>query len=292
MNIKKDNTKDDSSLYGISWQLKKRFQFIEWHLMWERKFNARPLMEYFGISRYQATKDLKNYIIYAPNNVLSYDHLSKCYRPTTSFSPIFTNESPEEYLRTINDISDHEGAASIGEVPKLIRHIETGVLPSIMLSIDSKMAIDINYASANSPSGKNRRVWPTTLVYASNRLHLRAYCNERLDYRDFNVSRILSVPCITDIVRPPVIDVSWETKIEIKLVPNPALSNDARKLIAREFNLKKGVRVLNLRAALVQYFIQDNLLPCTNQQIEESKDKPWKFPLKIEDLEALVPWIF
>lgn len=276
-----------------TWQQIKRFEYIEWLLLWQRRLNARPLMEYFGISRHQATKDLQSYVALAPQNVQVYDPKSKCYLPSVGFRPLFARESPEEFVESINGGSgEANSAAFVERICTVGRRVKSGVLPVIMECVDAGNALDIVYASAKSPAGKARRIWPRALAYAANRLHVRAFCEENYQYRDFNVSRIMEIPRIVKVPLPNSTDVAWELKLEIVLKPNDNLSNDGRNLIAVEFNLCDGKRLINIRAALLQYFLQDNLLPHTPEQLIEAQRMPWKYPIMVENLAALREWYF
>ncbi|MES2822471.1 MAG: WYL domain-containing protein [Pseudomonadota bacterium] len=275
----------------FSWQQIKRFEFIEWQLLWERRLNAKPLMAYFGISRHQATKDVQSYVELAPQNIQVYDPKLKYYTPSVGFRPIFAKESPDDFVESRTGLSN-DSASFIERIHPLGRRVIPGVLPIIMECVDSSCAVDIIYASARSPSGKARRIWPKALAYAADRLHIRAFCAENHEYRDFNVSRILDIPHKVNAPLPSSIDVAWELVLELALKPNENLTPDGQNLIAAEFDLKGGRELIRIRAALLQYFLQDNLLPHTPEQLIEAHRNPWKYPVMVENLETFEKWYF
>ena len=51
-------------------------------------FNRAILQDYFGIGEAQATRDLRDYMTMAPNNLL-YDKTNKTYVKSTSFKRIY-----------------------------------------------------------------------------------------------------------------------------------------------------------------------------------------------------------
>ena len=51
-------------------------------------FNRAILMDYFGISKPQASRDLRDYMTLAPNNLL-YDKTNKTYVKSTSFKRVY-----------------------------------------------------------------------------------------------------------------------------------------------------------------------------------------------------------
>jgi predicted DNA-binding transcriptional regulator YafY len=274
-----------------SWQQMKRFEYIEWQLLWERRLNAKPLMAYFGISRHQATKDVQSYVELAPQNIQAYDPKLKYYIPSAGFKPIFAKESPDDFVESRGGLGA-DSASFIERIHPVGRCVKPGVLPIVMECVDTASALDIVYASARSPSGKARRIWPRALAYAANRLHIRAFCEENHEYRDFNVSRILDTPRIVSVPLPVSTDVAWELMLELVLMPNENLTQDGQNLITAEFNLKEGRELIRIRAALLQYFLQDNLLPHTPEQLIEAKRTPWKYPVIVENLEMLEKWYF
>jgi hypothetical protein len=45
------------------------YRFIEWHLLWRKKFKPKFIMDAFGVSRYQASCALQQYKELCPKNV-------------------------------------------------------------------------------------------------------------------------------------------------------------------------------------------------------------------------------
>jgi hypothetical protein len=265
-----------SNVNSLSWAQMQRMKFIERQILWGRGLNARMIMDNYGISRHQANKDIKLYSETYPNNLKPYDPLDKSHRPTNAFKPELISEDPIEVIRA-GGFSQLEETA-VATLQLLQRRVINGVIPSILAAIDNKSDVEAIYASASTPVGKRRRIHPKVMIYASNRLHVRAYCYENNEYRDFVLSRILTIP---KHIKPQIIlpeDKNYTDKVEIKLLVNPALSEEGQDLIRREYNLIENKKVL-VRECLIQYFLQTNALPTSNKQLEESESSPWSFPV-------------
>ncbi|MEH6555929.1 MAG: hypothetical protein V7737_17610, partial [Pseudoalteromonas tetraodonis] len=116
---------------GISWGVKKRLQFIEFQLLFKRGINSRTLVMEFGISRQQASGDIKLYKDLYPENLLPYNAVDKSYRPSKAFSPHFVSENlTPSFSDSFEDFSDNQ---SIETIPTLRRNQIRGLLPRIML---------------------------------------------------------------------------------------------------------------------------------------------------------------
>lgn len=267
----------------ISWGVKKRLQFIEFQLLFKREINSRTLVSEFGISRQQASGDIKLYKGLYPENLLPYSASDKSYRPSTVFSPHFINES---LTPSFNDNYDElSGNKSIETIPTLKRNQRRGLLPKIMLAIESHSDIQAVYKSANSPFGLKRRLKPFGIAYVGNRAHLRAYCYEQCEYRNFVLSRFSTLPELIngksrEFKLPE--DTMWNEEVSVMLEANPNLCKDGRALIIQEYNIKK-VALFNIRKSLLHYFFAHNNLPLHEDDMSLAKAKPWAFPILVKN---------
>lgn len=245
------------------WGVAQRFEFIEWRVFWNGRLNRGDLEREFNISTPQASVDLRNYQEAAPRNI-EYDSSEKAYVATRSFRPQFMSSlSSERYLRQL--LSIKVGAAAIEDtwfdrpppvdlVRNLARTPEAYVLEPVVRAIRLRRSISINYRSLTN--ARVRVICPHTLAHDGYRWHVRAWCVERQEFRDFVLGRILSPsqPEPTDI-HPPE-DVEWETFTNLVLVPHPDLDNDQKETIARDFKMDNGRLEMNVRVALSFYFIR------------------------------------
>ena len=63
-----------------------------------------------------------------------------------------------------------------------------------MLAARECRRVDVDYISLSSPSVRGRIIVPHSIVYDGVRWHLRAYCEEKKNYRDFVLSRYRNAP--------------------------------------------------------------------------------------------------
>lgn len=65
-----------------------RLRFIEILLIHYGQVNSNPLMEFFGIARVQASRDLREYMALNPNN-MTYTYSQRKFVRTEAFVPMF-----------------------------------------------------------------------------------------------------------------------------------------------------------------------------------------------------------
>src|SRR3990167_3534408 len=231
---------------------KERLRFIESQLMWGRSFKARMLMLQFGISRHQALKDLTIYKDLFPNNVAPYDSSVKAYQPGKRFHPELLIGLPA------TNIED----CVLFRPPRIQRHVDTSFLCLILNAIENQMVMELIYASSSFPLGKRRRMLPTKMIDAANRLHFRAFCYEHNEYRDFVVSRCLTKPKLSNCNALPPADAGWEGTISFRVVINSELDEAGQRLVESEFP-DFANQTITLPIGLFHYFLIDNHLPQT-----------------------------
>lgn len=279
----------NNDMSQLGWSQQQRLHFMERQLLWGRRLTLSMVQEAFEISRNQASRDIKLYRELAPDNVPVYKPADQCYRPSRSFTPLFAVTEPHELLTIINN--QVQNSVALDAVPVLTRHILEGVLPAVLTALEYKTAFEAIYASASNPIGIKRVLVPSAIVYVENRLHLRAWCNQRLEYRDFVLSRILTVPKLLQQKPELPMDSNWETWLDLEIIPNPNLSSDGKQLISKEYELSE-FGLIRVRAALVHYFLQSNFLPSSAEQLKQAKKQPWSFPVLVNNWNEIEAYLF
>lgn len=276
----------------VPWGVKKRLQFIEFHLLFKREINSRTLVMRFGISRQQASGDIKLYKDLYPENLLPYSAADKSYRPSKAFIPHFISENLTSSVgEMFEDLSDSK---SIETIPTLNRSQVRGLLSKIMLAIESESDIQAVYKSANSPFGVKRTLKPCGIAYVGNRPHLRAYCYDHSQYRDFVLSRFstkpeLIAPRSSQVELPN--DTDWLDVITVVLKANPHLCEDGQHLIIEEYDLDKASPI-NVRKSLLHYFFAHNNMPVNDDDFSLAKKQPWSFPVLAGNWEECRGYLF
>ena len=262
---------------AVRWGVAQRFEFIEWRAYWDGRLNRGDLEREFDISTPQASVDLRNYQETAPGNI-EYDSSEKAYIATGNFSPRFLNLSAERYLRQLYSLKI--GAADVEETwfdslppleiaPNVARGPEAYTLRAILKAIRLRQSIEINYRSLSN--ARNRVIYPHSLANDGYRWHVRAWCTEREQYRDYVLGRILSVfqptPCEASLPE----DVEWESFTKLVLIPHPDLRLDQRETIARDYKIDNGELCVTMRVALSFYFIRRYNLDLRDGQLSPER---------------------
>lgn len=246
------------------WGQNRRLEFIDFRLQWDGRINRRDLTGFFGISVPQASADIARYIELAPDN-LSYDKSGRVYLAADSFNPLYPTSGPTQYLNALlgtasnaldKDSSFLGWAPPVSAVPLPGRHLEVEVLVALTRAMRDAQGIRICYQSLSRPEPFTRTISPHAFGNDGHRWHVRAYCHERRDFRDFVISRILRVEGGASSMAQASDDVAWKTILTLRLAPHPGLSSAHKRAIELDFGMEDGSVGLNCRAALLFYVLR------------------------------------
>ena len=246
---------------GLTWGVERRLEFIEFRLFWEGGVNRSDIIEKFGVSVPQASKDLTLYQERAPLNVI-YDKSRKRYVPSPDFSPRFLNPEPAEYLNQLRSVADgvlDRSSSWIGQFPAYdaaaapVRGVSAGTLRSVIGAIRQSEAIEVRYQSLSRPEPRWRWLSPHAIGFDGFRWHARAFCESDQRFKDFLLSRFLE----TRGRRPSEVsaeaDTDWREEIVLEIGPHPELSESQQKVIALDYGMRGGKARIPVRKALVYY---------------------------------------
>lgn len=247
------------------WEQLLRYRFIEIIALWEGRLTTSHLCKVFGIGRQQASKDINNYKrSIAPGN-LEYDSSAKGYRPSGTFTPKVTQGKTEEYLDILAGASDMQQV--LGQLPNSLaatevltppgRQVPPTVLQPLIRAARDHLRIEVDYVSLNKPDREGRIIAPHTLVWTGLRWHVRAWCEKNQDYRDFVLSRFRGEPEMMGTSNKTVEDDhDWQTRVRIKIAPDPRLTPEQQAVVAHDFGMAEGHRELSVRAKLLPYLLK------------------------------------
>ena len=288
--------KRKQTIEQVRWDLALRYRLIETIVWWEGRLTTGHLIQSFGISRQQASKDINTYINeHAPKN-LTYDKHLKGYVPSKQFKPRFIDDSANAYLHLLNQTHSRaphiEGLALayahtlVLEVPD--RTIRPEVLRPLLKACRDSEVIAVEYVSLANPEPETRLIAPHTLIYTGMRWHVRAYCEKNREYRDFVLSRLRGQPEFerkTDNLIDE--DEDWNTEIAVVIEPDSRLKPAQKAIIEADFGMAEGVLVIPTRRALVKYVLQ-------RFQIDPKKHDPKAAAQQIvvKNLDELKPWLY
>lgn len=280
----------------VRWDLALRYRLIETVVWWEGRLTTGHLIQSFGISRQQASKDINTYINeHAPKN-LTYDKQLKGYVPSKHFKPLFIDDSASAYLHLLNQTHSRaphvEGLAlayahtMVLEVPD--RTIRPEVLRPLLKACRENEVIAVEYVSLANPVPETRLIAPHTLVYTGMRWHVRAYCEKNRMYRDFVLSRLRGQPEFERRTENLIdADEDWNTEVAVVIEPDSRLKPEQKAIIEADFGMEAGVLTIPTRRALVKYVLQ-------RFQIDPKKLDPKAAAQQIvvKNLDELKPWLY
>ncbi|MGH8250080.1 MAG: helix-turn-helix transcriptional regulator [Steroidobacteraceae bacterium] len=272
----------------LRWGVEQRLEFIEFRLFWEGVINRSDLVEKFGVSVPQASNDLRRYQEIAPRNI-DYDKSGKRYVSGFAFKPVLSEPSATQYLAQLHNVA--EGGAVGGDswlsrapstdfMPLLHRSVSIAVLRAVLKAVSAGASLEIDYQSMGETRPEPTRRWITPHAFAHDglRWHLRAYCHIDDKFKDFLLSRMLGVHGTGGPGALPEDDRFWHERFVVVLVPNPALSDMQRRMIAQDHAMRKSRLEIPVRKALLLYFQNRFRLDLPDQE-----KRPYGSPIVVKN---------
>lgn len=241
----------------MDWYKTQRLRGIEIILYWQNRLNTSDIMNAYGISRIQASKDIKQYITSYPGNMY-YSLKDRAYLKAAPFTCHLSKGDVDEYIDHLSRMLKPSESMSIERLEPCYRQLNQHIT-SVLYAIKDSKGVDITYASMGNPAGNRRVIYPHALVNTGFRWHARAYCVKRQEFRDFNLGRILDSHGFLEGGVPNAStehDELWERSIMIELRANPILTEEQQSLVESEFGIKRKALFVPTRACLVGYLLQ------------------------------------
>ena len=288
--------KRKQSVESVRWDLALRYRLIETVAWWEGRLTTGHLMQSFGISRQQASKDINSYLgEYAPGN-LDYDKHLKGYVPSRHFEPLFIDDSASAYLHLLNQNHERaphvEGLALAYAHTEILRVPDRSIRPQILRPLlracREGLRLECEYVSLANPLAETRLIAPHTLIYTGMRWHVRAYCEKNRDYRDFVLSRFRGEPQVLDeSEHGREGDAGWSTEVTVVIAPDPRLQPAQTAIIEIDYGMQDGQLLVPSRGALVQYVLQRYQIDPHKVQSKASAQQ-----IVVANLEELGRWLY
>jgi predicted DNA-binding transcriptional regulator YafY len=251
------------STRGIRWGVERRLEFVEFRLYWEGGVNRSDIVDQFGVSVQQASKDLALYQEQAPTNIV-YDRREKRYFASDAFHPKFIELDAAAYLDRLAPTDatggDFRGGSHVTMVADRLpipqRRIASNSLRSLLAAVRENRSIEILYQSMSEarPEPLWRRVSPHAFATDGLRWHARAYCHIDKKFKDFILSRCLDCRGPGEAGSVPGSDDLWHSLFEVALVPNPLLTSVRQAVVAQDFAMVDGKAIVPVRRAMLYYF--------------------------------------
>ncbi|MES2434131.1 MAG: WYL domain-containing protein [Pseudomonadota bacterium] len=251
---------------ALKWGVEQRMEFIEFRLFWEGGVNRSDIIERFGVSVPQASKDLTQYQELAPENA-RYDKSARRYVAADGFTPVFLRPDPDTYLVQLRQLA--EGLLAKGEswlmtppeaevalTPR--RAVDGAVLRAVLAALRAGCSIQVRYQSMNAarPDPVWRTISPHAFGHDSFRWHVRAWCHDSQRFKDYLLPRMLDVGPQGAVGRTGAQDLMWHEVHDLTIIPHPGLSAAQQAVVARDFGMTDGRAVLPVRKAMLFYVLR------------------------------------
>ena len=255
----------DSNKLDLKWDVRQRLMLLEGTLLLSGWVRTQALMDTFGISRAQASKDFAVYHELRPKNLV-YNKSKKYYEAGESFEPLFLTGKSSELFDVLAATQHKDGPvlAMATQTPKveiirpLDRELDLKIVRAISTAAANLKKVRITYQSMKDEETEPeiRTISPHTLVFSGFRWHARAYSDESQGFRDYVLGRMLGSVEVLD--EPGVSsehDHEWNELVKVKIGPHPGLRPHQQRIIAQDYGMDDSVIEVPVRKALVQYFL-------------------------------------
>ncbi len=250
----------------IRWGVEQRLEFIEFRLFWEGGVNRSDIVDTFGVSVPQASKDLSLYQELAPENA-AYDKRGKRYVPTAAFKPRFMSSDPDTYLLRLRSVAEglvDPGQSWIAQLPDVDvattprREVDLTALRAVLSVLRKGSSLEVRYQSMNKlrPDPVWRRISPHALGFDGLRWHTRAFCHLEGTFKDFLLPRILETRNVGPAGARPEKDNLWREFFQIEIAPHPGLTPSQQQVVARDYGFNDGKGVISVRYAMLFYVLK------------------------------------
>jgi hypothetical protein len=253
----------------VQWAGRERQLFIERLAWWKGVVNRGDVRDVFGISAAQASADLQGYQEMNPT-ALAYNVRAKRYESGENMVCVMHEPRLEEAVSLFlgvgmprtglaDDLSNRPYRVDM--IRPLGREATAGVVRRVFLAIDQGRMLGVKYWSVNSARGAEREIAPHALGHDGYRWHVRAWCFENGDFRDFVLSRIEAAEWPGELFKTPAVDEEWERMETVILQPHSGLNEEQRKGIIHDYGMNGGELRVEVRAAMKEYFLAQWRVP-------------------------------
>lgn len=265
-------------------QTRSRHRALWTLLRWEGELRNSRVRDLFGLAKVQTSRLLVGFARTFPQAVIQ-DDSEKSWRLNSDVQAVKEGGPLEEYLAL---------CIRAGDTPALVdARLDFAAPAPKLISLLARAArarhgVRVFYRSMTSPAGRERIIFPRAVVRLSQRWHVRAWCGERREYRDFNLGR-MEKPTLTQEVLPKHAgaDKAWDSLVTVRIGIHDALKSDVSKMLRQEFFQGAASMRLEVKGALLQYALQE-----ARVAINPAQEKPPSFLLQVLESRDLKPYLF
>lgn len=243
----------------LSQTQRERLAFLELRAFFTGELRRGDIELRFGIKPAAASRDLSAYRELCPSNI-DYDSVSRCYRPTKAFQPVFEFQHDRVLSWLLQGYGDGLvlGLKQVApcEGPGYFIKPDMAILGAITRALCAKRALNISYLSLSS-GAKRREIVPVALADNGLRWHVRGYDREHKRFGDFVLTRIVEAQELDGQAEEHELlgaDEQWARIVDMELVPHPGIQWS--KAVEADYAMSEGVLRIKTRAALAGYVLR------------------------------------
>ena len=216
------------------------------------------------MSRTQSSQDLNAYISEFPEH-LSYDKSARTYVPGPKFKAHYGLLDGDVHLSKLLAMAQGADVAHADwelfqpdmlAPPIPARGAKPEITRAVLHAIEQGRVLTITYQSMSSPDPSERSIAPHALAHDGFRWHCRAFCLRDRVFKDFVLGRMLSAELGEPAEVDPKTDADWITDITLTIAPNPALSDNQRKVITLDYGMDGGSAQLTVQRCMLYYALR------------------------------------
>ncbi len=259
-------------------------------LLWEGRVSRSRLISEFGLSPIRASEWLRDFREAHPQWVTWDSKLRADVATAKAYSEAERAAQAAQPNAITAMLVPYALSAPGTQLPVSwdFDHASPRTFSRLNLAIADRRRVSFQYCSMENPEPHERTIEPHTLIKAGRRWHVRGYCLDRQDFRDYVVGRmskvkLLHVPSASKVET----DVAWSTVTELRIVAHPALTPAQQRVIGNEYFNGAAARVESCRAALLGYLVQE-IRAATNPD----RQQPPEYQLAVENTKECGQWLF
>jgi hypothetical protein len=264
-------------------------------LAWEGRLSNGRLRELFGLSSIRVSEWLRDFRELHPDSV-AWDSKTKSHIATNAFFRDLAGTEAAQLLSRyivmvglpVAQSNTNQQQVVWAAYPDLYTP-KPQVFSTVLLGVQLKRAVDIEYRSMTTPRPHRRIISPHSLVRVGRRWHARAYCHLKEQFRDFNLGRISSIRLCDESQASfnPAVDDDWEELVKVRIGVHPSLAPEQSDVIRFEHFNDTASLTHSCKGPLVSYFVQD-----VKAAVDVKSQLPPDYQLAVENVEEIKKWLF
>jgi predicted DNA-binding transcriptional regulator YafY len=180
------------------------------------------------------------------------------------------------------------GAGPVTVAPWGFSRVNPHIFSRIRLAIEQDTRLKLEYRSMRTPEPHPRTVEPHSLIQVGRRWHMRGYCLETGDFRDFVLGRITKLNMLDQKAESTTAeDIKWNTVVKVRIQAHPKLTPGQQDLVRSEYFDGTAARVQSCRGAMLPYMVQE-----LRMALDITKEFPPEYQLVVENVEEVRKWLF